>query len=164
MLYTGPYASWSHGGVHGHYLILVVRGNLECSYTDSPGQDTSPSRVPSQQCRSSFMSRLCQIGLTKLPKLWKWTITGVGRQSPRVHIHVTIYFSCECLAHAWCHFINTSVSACLRLPRENITAFDWAVLRRLSLLFQEHIINVLLKSGKKEPDGLARLVLPHWSL
>jgi len=26
----------------------------------------------------------------------------------------------------------------------------------LSLSFQDHIINVLLKSGKREPDGLAR--------
>ena len=28
--------------------------NLECSYTDSPGQDASPSQVPSQQCWYSF--------------------------------------------------------------------------------------------------------------
>ena len=28
--------------------------NLDCSYTDTPGLDTSPSQVPSQQCWYSF--------------------------------------------------------------------------------------------------------------
>ena len=46
----------SHEGLYGQCLNLVsvVRSNLECSYTDSPGQDTSPSQVPSKQCLYSF--------------------------------------------------------------------------------------------------------------
>ena len=43
------YALGSHEGLYGQCLNLVsvVRSNLECSYTDSPGRDTSPSQVPS---------------------------------------------------------------------------------------------------------------------
>ena len=50
------YALGSHEGLYGQCLNLVsvVRSNLECSYTDSPGQDTSPSQVPSKQCLYSF--------------------------------------------------------------------------------------------------------------
>ena len=46
----------SHEGLYGQCLNLVsiVRSNLECSYTDSPGRDTSPSQVPSKQCLYSF--------------------------------------------------------------------------------------------------------------
>ena len=42
------YALGSHEGLYGQCLNLVsvVRSNLECSYTDSPGRDTSQS----QQC------------------------------------------------------------------------------------------------------------------
>ena len=45
------YALGSHEGLYGQCLNLVsvVRSNLECSYTDSPGRDTSPSQVPSKQ-------------------------------------------------------------------------------------------------------------------
>ena len=41
----------------GQCLNLVsfsATNYLECSCTDSPGQDASPSDVPSQQCRYSF--------------------------------------------------------------------------------------------------------------
>ena len=50
------YALGSHEGLYGQCLNLVsvVRSNLECSYTDSPGQVTSPSQVPSKQCLYSF--------------------------------------------------------------------------------------------------------------
>ena len=50
------YALGSHKGLYGQCLNLVsvVRSNLECSYTDSPGRDTSPSQVPSKQCLYSF--------------------------------------------------------------------------------------------------------------
>ena len=50
------YALGSHEGLYGQCLNLVsvVRSNLECSYTDSPGRDTSPSQVPSKQCLYSF--------------------------------------------------------------------------------------------------------------
>ena len=50
------YALESHEGLYGQCLNLVsvVRSNLECSYTDSPGRDTSPSQVPSKQCLYSF--------------------------------------------------------------------------------------------------------------
>ena len=50
------YALGSHEGLCGQCLNLVsiVRSNLECRYTDSPGQDTSPSQVPSKQCLYSF--------------------------------------------------------------------------------------------------------------
>ena len=33
---------------------FVQHKQLECSFTDSPEQDASPSQVPSQQCRYSF--------------------------------------------------------------------------------------------------------------
>ena len=50
------YALGSHEGLYGQCLNLVsvVRSNLECSYTDSPGRNTSPSQVPSKQCLYSF--------------------------------------------------------------------------------------------------------------
>ena len=50
------YTLGSHEGLYGQCLNLVsvVRSNLECSYTDSPGRDTSPSQVPSKQCLYSF--------------------------------------------------------------------------------------------------------------
>ena len=50
------YALGSHEGLYGQCLNLVsvVRSNLECSYTDPPGRDTSPSQVPSKQCLYSF--------------------------------------------------------------------------------------------------------------
>ena len=50
------YALGSHEGLYGQCLNLVsvVRSNLECSYTDSPGRDTSPSQVLSKQCLYSF--------------------------------------------------------------------------------------------------------------
>ena len=50
------YALGSHEGLYGQCLNLVsvVRSNLECSYTDSPGRDKSPSQVPSKQCLYSF--------------------------------------------------------------------------------------------------------------
>ena len=50
------YALGSHKGLYGQclHLVSVVRSNLECSYTDSPGRDTSPSQVPSKQCLYSF--------------------------------------------------------------------------------------------------------------
>ena len=50
------YAFGSHEGLYGQCLNLVsvVRSNLECSYTDSLGRDTSPSKVPSKQCLYSF--------------------------------------------------------------------------------------------------------------
>ena len=51
------YALGSHEGLYGQCLNLVsvVRSNyLECSYTDSPGRDTSPSQVPFKQCLYSF--------------------------------------------------------------------------------------------------------------
>ena len=50
------YALGSHEGLYGQCLNLVsvVRSNLECSYTDSPGRDTSPSQVPSKQCLYSY--------------------------------------------------------------------------------------------------------------
>ena len=53
------YALGSHEGLYGQCLNLVsvVRSNLECSYIDSPGRDTSPSQVPSKQCLYSFAAR-----------------------------------------------------------------------------------------------------------
>ena len=50
------YALGSHEGLYGQCLnrVSVVRSNLECSYTDSPGRDTSPPQVPSKQCLYSF--------------------------------------------------------------------------------------------------------------
>ena len=45
------YALGSHEGLYGQCLNLV---SVECSYTDSPGRDTSPSQVPSKQCLYSF--------------------------------------------------------------------------------------------------------------
>ena len=57
------YALGSHEGLYGQCLnmVSVVRSNLECSYTDSPGRDTSPSQVPSKQfCTHLQLSRLRQ--------------------------------------------------------------------------------------------------------
>ena len=52
------YALGSHEGLYGQCLNLVsvVRSNLECSYTDSPGRDTSPNSV----CTHLQLSRLRQ--------------------------------------------------------------------------------------------------------
>ena len=52
------YALESHEGLCGQCfnLVSIVRSNLECSYTDSPGRDTSPSQVPSKQFLYSFVA------------------------------------------------------------------------------------------------------------
>ena len=57
------YALGSHEGLYGQCLNLVsvVRSNLECSYTNSPGRDTSPSQVPSKQCLYSFATELSRL-------------------------------------------------------------------------------------------------------
>ena len=66
----------------GQCLNLVSFGvsNLECSCTDSPGQDASPSQVPSQQCWYSFAAEYTEAnwGLMKLPKLQRRTMLSVG--------------------------------------------------------------------------------------
>ena len=61
-------------------LVSFIK-QLECSCTDSPGQDASPSQVPSQQCWYSFPAEYTEAnwGLQqKLPKLQKRTMPGVG--------------------------------------------------------------------------------------
>ena len=61
-------------------LVSSSASNLECSCTDSPGQDASPSQVLSQQCWYSFAAEYTEAnwGLMKLPKLQKRTMPGVG--------------------------------------------------------------------------------------
>ena len=56
MSFPRHYALGSHEGLYGQCLNLVsvVLSNLEYSYTDSPGRDTSPSQVPSKQCLYPF--------------------------------------------------------------------------------------------------------------
>ena len=50
-----------HEGLYGQCLNLVsvVRSNLECSYTDSPGRDTSPY-LQNSVCTHFQLSRLKQ--------------------------------------------------------------------------------------------------------
>ena len=66
----------------GQCLILVSfsASNLECSCTDSPGQDASPSQIPSQQCWYSFAAEYTEAnwGLMKLPELQKLAMPSVG--------------------------------------------------------------------------------------
>ena len=62
------YALGSHEGLYGQCLNLVsiVGSNLECSYTDSPGRDTSPSQVSNSVCTHLQLSRLRQSRVNKI--------------------------------------------------------------------------------------------------
>ena len=46
-------------------LVSFSASNLECSCTDSPGQDASPSQVPSQQCWYKFAAEYTEANLGK---------------------------------------------------------------------------------------------------
>ena len=51
-------------------LVSFSAINLECSCTDSPGQDAGPSQVPSQQCWHAFAAAM--------PRLEKRPMHRVG--------------------------------------------------------------------------------------
>ena len=87
-------------GLYGQDLnpVSLVQSNLECTYNDSPGQDTSTSQVPSQQFWRSLPAE-AQLGKRKSPSLNKHFMLGMGLPHLRLDPDITAAL-CSCYIYA----------------------------------------------------------------
>ena len=76
-------------------LVSFSASNLECSCTDSPGQDASPLQAPSQQCWYSFTTEYTEANRDKINCLSFKSELGPVRDSSGARLCVNAAPNCQ---------------------------------------------------------------------
>ena len=105
-----------------------TKSNIECSYTDPPGRDISPSRVPSLQCLYSFADEYTEAVWGELNCL----SFKIERCSVWLSIELTVLESCVQHLNHWVMAATPVMQQCSILNTNKSHAVGIAAGRNLS--------------------------------